>query len=112
MKAFATLNGRTFNSVFTAMAAALALSLLNPHVYLDTVVLLGSVGGQLPGNQAWSFALGACVASCIWFTSLAMSGRLLAPYLQSDKSWQQLDLIIAFTMWLIALSLLYNYYLD
>lgn len=89
-----------------ALATTLALSLLNPHVYLDTVILLGSIGAQLPGEQSWWFAIGASVASCVWFTSLVVAGRLLAPWFQTVRSWQILDLLVGVTMWSIAIALL------
>ncbi len=95
-------------SLRTAVLTALALSLLNPHVYLDTVVLLGSIGGQLPGSQPLWFALGASLASVGWFSSLAIGGRLLAPWFASPKNWQRLDILVGLTMWLIAASLLWN----
>lgn len=93
-----------------AIVTTLALSLLNPHVYLDTVVLLGSIGGQLPGNQPLIFALGATTASFLWFMGLAAGGKLVAPFLQEDKHWQRLDALIGLTMWAIALSLINGYF--
>lgn len=95
-------------TVRAAIATTLALSLLNPHVYLDTVVLLGSIGGQLPQSQAIIFALGATTASFLWFMSLAFGGRLLAPWLSQDKHWKRLDMFIGATMWTIGGSLLYS----
>ena len=93
-------------TVAAAIATTTALSLLNPHVYLDTVVLLGSIGGQLPDNQPIWFALGASVASALWFLTLVVGGKALAPWFKSDKSWQKLDILVGSTMWLIALLLL------
>ncbi|MEW5773929.1 MAG: LysE/ArgO family amino acid transporter, partial [Thermodesulfobacteriota bacterium] len=60
-----------------AVMAALAVSLLNPHVYLDTVVLLGSVSGSFPGRERWLFGLGAGTASVLWFFGLGLGGRAL-----------------------------------
>mgnify|MGYP000100198704 CR=1 FL=1 len=91
-----------------AILTTAALSLLNPHVYLDTVILLGSIGGQLPGEQPFWFALGACVASLLWFLTLVLGGRLLAPWFSSAASWQKLDILVGITMWLIAGMLLKN----
>ncbi len=93
-----------------AIATTLALSLLNPHVYLDTVVLLGSIGGQLPGTQSVIFALGASTASLLWFMTLAFAGKLVAPYLSEDKHWKRMDIVIGITMWAIAASLLYSHF--
>jgi L-lysine exporter family protein LysE/ArgO len=87
------------------IAAMLAFSLLNPHVYLDTVVLLGSIGGQQAGNGRLYFALGAMLASIIWFSSLGLGARFLAPLFARPLSWQILDGAIAVMMWTIALSL-------
>ncbi|WP_315982366.1 LysE family transporter [Aliamphritea spongicola] len=82
--------------------------MLNPHVYLDTVVLLGSIGGQLPGEEPVWFALGACVASLLWFLTLVLGGRLLAPWFKSAASWQKLDILVGMTMWIIAAMLIKN----
>jgi L-lysine exporter family protein LysE/ArgO len=92
----------------TTVITLIALSLLNPHVYLDTVVLLGSIGGQLPPPQASWFALGASLASLTWFIVLGWGGQLLAPWFASPKSWQRLDIVVATTMWTIAGILLVN----
>lgn len=89
-----------------AVLTVLALSLLNPHVYLDTVILLGSIGGQLPDSQPLWFALGACLASVLWFSLLAWGGRLLAPWFANPTSWRWLDIFIGAVMWAIAFSLL------
>ena len=83
----------------------LAVSLLNPHVYLDTVVLLGSVAAQYAGLlRAW-FALGACVASLVWFSALGFGARLLAPVFAKPAAWRVLDAAIGAIMWWIALGL-------
>jgi L-lysine exporter family protein LysE/ArgO len=92
----------------TAMSATttvLALSLLNPHVYLDTVVLLGGIGAQRgwPGN-AW-FAAGAMCASIVWFKTLGYGARLLEPWFEKDVSWRALDVIVGCVMWWIAATL-------
>ncbi len=90
------------------LATTAAISLLNPHVYLDTVLLLGSIGGQLPGTEPVWFTAGAVTASFCWFFSLALGGQLLAPKLQSKKQWQRLDYLIACIMWMISASLLFT----
>jgi L-lysine exporter family protein LysE/ArgO len=87
------------------IAAMLAFSLLNPHVYLDTVVLLGSIGGQQAGNGRLYFALGAMLASAIWFSSLGLGARYLTPVFSRPRAWQILDAIIAVVMWTLAISL-------
>jgi len=87
------------------IAAMLAFSLLNPHVYLDTVVLLGSIGGQQAGNGRLYFALGAMLASVIWFSSLGFGARYLTPVFARPSAWRILDAIIAMVMWVLAISL-------
>jgi L-lysine exporter family protein LysE/ArgO len=97
--------GKLFISRKTAVLATLALSLLNPHVYLDTVVLIGSVGAQYGGIDKWWFALGAATASVAWFNLLCWGARRLAPLFSKPKSWQVMDLGVCVMMWTIALSL-------
>lgn len=89
----------------TVIAAMLAFSLLNPHVYLDTVVLLGSIGGQQAGNGRWYFALGAMLASVTWFSGLGLGARYLTPIFSRPAAWRILDAIIAVVMWALAISL-------
>ncbi|HVT69012.1 MAG TPA: LysE/ArgO family amino acid transporter [Trebonia sp.] len=83
----------------------LALTWLNPHVYLDTVVLLGSVANAHGSPGRWWFAVGTCVASSLWFTGLGFGARLAAPLLATPRAWQVLDLLIAATMLGIAVKL-------
>jgi len=97
-----------FNTLSSALLTALAVSLLNPHVYLDTVLLLGSIGGQLPGHEPIWFALGAICASFSWFFSLAIGGQYLAPVLNKPAHWRRLDIAIGLVMWLIAFGLFKN----
>jgi L-lysine exporter family protein LysE/ArgO len=93
----------------TALGAGLtvlALSLLNPHVYLDTVVLLGAIGARYgwPAN-IW-FAAGAMSASVLWFCALGFGARLLKPIFEKDAAWRVLDALVGVVMWAIAASLL------
>lgn len=89
-----------------SIVTVLALSLLNPHVYLDTVVLLGSIGAQFPTGERLFFALGAMLASVIWFFCLGYGAAYLGPLFQKPRAWKILDFIIGCVMWAIALSLL------
>lgn len=82
----------------------LALTWLNPHVYLDTVFLLGSVAST-HGALRWWFAAGAATASVVWFFSLALGARHLGRWLSSPRAWRVLDGIIAVVMLAIAVSL-------
>jgi L-lysine exporter family protein LysE/ArgO len=94
-------------SARTAALTVLALSLLNPHVYLDTVVLLGSIGaGYGPPADRW-FALGAMSASVLWFSLLGYGARLLIPVFSRDLAWRVLDATIGVVMWAIAASLVW-----
>ncbi len=94
-----------FASTGSAVTATLAISLLNPHVYLDTVVLLGSVASQYPAGMRTWFTLGAMAASTIWFFGLAYGARLLEPLFAKPVAWRVLDGVIAGIMWWIAASL-------
>ncbi len=87
------------------VATALALTWLNPHVYLDTVFLLGSVATS-HGTDRWWFAAGAVAGSVAWFTSLGLGARHLGRWLSTARSWQVLDGVIAVVMVVIAVSLL------
>lgn len=80
---------------------ALSLTWLNPHVYLDTVILLGSVAHQY-GEQGLSFSLGALLGSVVWFTGLGFGAYQLAPVLSSPTAWHVIDLLVAITMFVMA----------
>jgi L-lysine exporter family protein LysE/ArgO len=85
-----------------ALAQAAAFTLLNPHVYLDTVLLVGSIGAQQPAPlQAW-FAAGASAASLLWFSALGFGARWLAPWFARPRAWQLLDALIGLTMWVLS----------
>jgi L-lysine exporter family protein LysE/ArgO len=99
-------------SVGRAVGLTLAISLLNPHVYLDTVVLLGSVAGQYGGTKRALFAAGATAASLVWFFGLGYGARWLAPLFRRPAAWRVLDLLIAFVMAAIAWSLVGPMLLD
>lgn len=92
-------------SRWTAVLTVLALTWLNPHVYLDTVVLLGSVAGT-HGDERWWFGLGAAVGSILWFTALGFGARFLRPLFAKPMAWRVLDGVIAVVMIAIAVSLL------
>ena len=82
-----------------------ALTWLNPHVYLDTMVLLGSIANTQGSSGRWWFAAGACAASTLWFTGLGYGARFAAGLLATSRAWQVLDLLIAATMLGIAVKL-------
>jgi L-lysine exporter family protein LysE/ArgO len=87
------------------VATCLALTWLNPHVYLDTVVLLGSVAGT-HGDLRWWFGAGAVLGSVVWFTALGYGARLLRPVFARPAAWRVLDAVIAAVMVAIAAGLL------
>lgn len=95
-------------SIATSMRAtvvtALALTWLNPHVYLDTVLLVGSVAAT-HGPERWLFGAGAMIGSLVWFTALGFGARLLAPLLSRPFAWRVLDGIIAVIMLVLAIAL-------
>lgn len=98
----------TAGEVVTSLSAILAtlamLTWLNPHVYLDTVVLIGSISAQYDNRLA--FGTGAVLASFSFFFALGYGARLLAPVFRTARAWQVLDALIALTMWSIAAGLL------
>ena len=96
-----TASGQTL-SRGAALAQAAAFTLLNPHVYLDTVLLVGSIGAQQPAPlQGW-FAAGASTASLLWFSALGFGARWLAPWFARPRAWQVLDALIGLTMCLLS----------
>jgi L-lysine exporter family protein LysE/ArgO len=96
--------GRT-TSRRSAVARATALTWLNPHVYLDTVLLLGSIAAHQGPTGKWWFAAGAGAGSVLWFSGLGYGARLLSPVLTRPRAWQVLDVLIGLTMLAIAVSL-------
>ena len=86
------------------VTTVLALTLLNPHVYLDTVILLGSIGNQF-GPDKWYFATGASVASILWFTTVGYGAKAASRLMSKPVFWRILDSIIAVVMFSVALTL-------
>jgi len=93
-------------STSAVLAAALAFTWLNPHVYLDTVLLVGSVASAHGSPGRWWFAAGACAASIAWFTALGYGARALTPVFRRRSAWRVLDAGIAVVMLALAVSLL------
>ncbi|AWY19666.1 LysE/ArgO family amino acid transporter [Moraxella bovis] len=93
-------------SIKQSVGITLALTLLNPHVYLDTLVLVGSIASPLTADQKQLFLMGAVGASGVWFFGLGYGARLLTPLFSKPKTWQILDAIIGVIMWMIALGLI------
>jgi L-lysine exporter family protein LysE/ArgO len=99
--ALAAAKGHAPLPLAAALAHCAAFTLLNPHVYLDTVLLVGSVGAQM-GGLRWWFAAGAMSASVLWFSVLGYGARLLAPLFDRPRAWQVLDVVIGLVMLLLA----------
>ncbi len=92
-------------SLKSALLTTLAVSLLNPHAYLDTVVLLGSIATQYGDSLRYSFGAGAVLASFAWFLTLGLGAPKLAPLFRDPRAWRVLDCLVCMMMWGIALSL-------
>jgi L-lysine exporter family protein LysE/ArgO len=88
-----------------ALTACFGFTFLNPHVYLDTVILLGSIANQLPDPGRWVFGAGACLGSVLWFCALGFGARYLAPLFKTTTAWRLLDSVIALTMGTLAVML-------
>ena len=97
---------RENESVKKTLLTLVALSLLNPHLYLDTVILIGSVGSKFPIHQRSDFVIGSCLASFVWFFGLAYGARILIPIFKKEVTWKILDIIIGLTMLSISLGLI------
>jgi L-lysine exporter family protein LysE/ArgO len=91
-------------SAKTVVLSVLGFTFLNPHVYLDTVILLGSIGNQF-GQDKWWFALGGAVASILWFSSIGFGAKAASRFMAKPVFWKVLDLVIAAVMFGIAILL-------
>jgi L-lysine exporter family protein LysE/ArgO len=98
-------NGESISRA-SALAQAAAFTPLNPHVYLDTVLLVGSIGAQQPAALRGWFVAGASTTSLLWFGLLGVGARWLAPWFARPRAWQVLDALIGVTMWVLAALLL------
>lgn len=98
-------DGGAVSGLAPVLLTTLALTWLNPHVYLDTVVLLGSMAAT-HGADRWWFAAGAMLGSVVWFTVLGVGARLLVPVFRRPRAWQVLDGLIALVMLALAVQLL------
>ena len=91
--------------LFPTISVVAVLTFLNPHVYLDTMILIGSISQQFSGFQKITFTLGACLASFVFFFSLAYGAKILTPLMQSHSAWRVFDCLIALIMFTIAFQL-------
>jgi L-lysine exporter family protein LysE/ArgO len=97
-------SGVQSESARTVVLSVLGFTFLNPHVYLDTVILLGSIGNQF-GQDKWWFALGGAVASMLWFSSIGFGAKAASRFMAKPVFWKVLDLVIAAVMFGIAILL-------
>jgi len=100
-------NDEISDSLKKTIVTILALTLLNPHVYLDTVVLIGSIGSKFAEHQQIDFIIGACSASFVWFFGLAYGARILIPVFKKEVTWKILDIVIGLIMLRIASKLVF-----
>ena len=108
--------GRTFliaenssvNGLVSTLSFLSVLTFANPHVYLDTVILIGSVSQQFPGKTKLAYVLGASLASFVFFFSLAYGAKFLSPIMQRPIAWRLLDSFIAFVMFSLAIKMAHS----
>ncbi len=93
-------------SIKVVISTVLALTFLNPHVYLDTVLLIGSIASPYQNSERFYFTLGAISASFIWFFALGYGARLLIPLFKNASAWKILNRLIGLVMWWIAYQLI------
>jgi len=91
-------------SAIKVLLSLITFTFLNPHVYLDTVILLGSIANQFASHR-WLFALGASMASVIWFTAIGFGAQAASKYMTRPIFWKILDSVIAVIMFTIAITL-------
>ena len=96
------------NGLISTLSILVILTFANPHVYLDTVVLIGSVSQQFPGNIKVAYILGASLASFVFFFSLAYGAKLLSPVMQKPLAWRILDSFIALVMFSLAIKMVHS----
>jgi L-lysine exporter family protein LysE/ArgO len=101
-----SLEGSETKPLWPALSMIAGLTWLNPHVYLDTIVLLGGISAPLPVMQKWSFGLGATLSSFVFFFGLGYGAKALSPWLRTSKIWRRIDILIALIMFWIALGLI------
>lgn len=98
--------GRTASNLFMALATCAAFTWLNPHVYLDTLILVGTIANARPVGEHATFALGATLASFLWFFGIGYGAKALRGPLSKPMVWRVIDLLIAFIMFYLAFKLL------
>ncbi len=102
------INSKGNGSTFSVLSSLFIITFANPHVYLDTVILIGSVSQQFSENEKYIFGLGSSIASVIFFFSLAYGSKFIIPLMKNSLSWRILDFFIGTTMLLIAFNLIFE----
>ena len=105
---FRSLNDILNKGIASTLSFLVVLTFINPHVYLDTVILIGSVSQQFPGNTKFAYVLGASIASFVFFFSLAYGAKFLWPIMQKSIAWQFLDSFIALVMFSLAIKMVHS----
>ena len=103
-----TVEGTLDGGITSTLSFLVVITFANPHVYLDTVVLIGSISQQFPGNTKPAYAIGASLASFIFFFSLAYGAKFLSPIMQKPIAWRILDSFIAFVMFSLAIKMAHS----
>ena len=98
----------SINGLVSTLSFLSVLTFANPHVYLDTVFLIGSVSQQFPDNTKLAYVLGASLASFVFFFSLAYGAKFLSPIMQKTVAWRVLDSFIAVVMFILAIKMAYS----
>ena len=98
-------NSSDSNNLLNAISIVAFFTFANPHVYLDTMILIGSISQQFIDFKRVYFAIGACSASFVWFFGIAYGAKLLTPIMQKPRHWRILDSLIAIIMFIIAFNL-------
>ncbi|MDC3216770.1 LysE family transporter [Candidatus Pseudothioglobus singularis] len=102
------LTNKESSSLANAISIISIFTFANPHVYLDTMILIGSISQQFLGLNRVYFAIGACFASFFWFFGIAYGAKLLNPIIQTPRHWRILDLLIALIMFSVGFNLLFQ----
>jgi len=107
-KSAVVIESASTNGLTSTLSILVILTFANPHVYLDTVVLIGSVSQQFPGNIKIAYVLGASLASFVFFFSLAYGAKFLSPIMQKPLAWRILDSFIALVMFSLAIKMIHS----
>ena len=103
-----TVEGTLDGGITSTLSFLVVITFANPHVYLDTIVLIGSISQQFPGNTKLAYTIGASLASFIFFFSLAYGAKFLSPIMQKTVAWRVLDSFIAVVMFILAIKMAYS----